>query len=168
MKRLIISALAVILTAGISFGQSKTIQKFHEKYKDDRDATVVTFTGGLFKLLATVASLDEQDEDSQVISRIADNISSLELVSIPMYKSGFKSEDIAKMRSELKKEKYEEMMTLRDGSDHIYFMTQGSDSEIKNMLILISEESDFMVMNVNGELDLKDLAYLAKKRNNLN
>lgn len=167
MKKLITLLLLAGVTT-IAFGQSKTVAEFHSKYKDDRDAKVVSINGGLFKLISSIASFDESDEDAKVIARIAENITSMEILSIPLYKTGFDTKSIDDMRSDLKKEKYEELMTVKEGSDRIYFMTQGSDTQIKNMLVLISEEDEFMVMNVNGALDMKDLAYLAKNRNNWN
>lgn len=167
MKKLI----AIVLLAGvttIAFGQSKTIEAFHSKYKEDRDAKVVSLNGSLFKLVASVASFEESDEDAKTIARIADGIASMEILAIPMYKTGFDHKSIDDMRSQLKGEKYEELMTVKEGSDRIYFMTQGTDSQIKNMLVLIREDDEFMVLNINGSLDMKDLAYLAKHHKDWN
>ncbi|UII23598.1 DUF4252 domain-containing protein [Fulvivirga ligni] len=164
MKQLAVTAVALIFSVSFTIAQSKTVQKFHDKYKDNEDAKVVSLNHGLFELLASVASFDEDDEDAKVIARIADNITSMDLLAIPLYKSGFNNNDIVDMRSALKKENYEEMMTVRDGSDHVYFLTQGNQNEVKNMLVLISGDDEFMVMNINGTLNMKDLAYLAKNR----
>lgn len=167
MKKL----LALLLIAGAAtctFGQSKTIEDFQNKYGEDRDAKVVSLNGSLFKLLGSIASYDEEDEDAQTIARIAGNINSMEILSIPMYKSGFDNKSFDDMRSQLKGEKYEELMTVRDGSDRVYFMTQGTASQVKNMLVLVREEDEFTVMNINGSLDMKDLAYLAKHHKNWN
>lgn len=167
MKKLI-ALLLVTGTATFAFGQSKTIEDFHSKYKDDRDAKVVSLNGGLFKLIASIADVEESDEDVKTIARIADNITSMDILSIPMYESGFDSKSIDDMRSQLHKEKYEELMTVKEGSDRIYFMTQGTGSQVKNMLVLIREEEEFMVMNINGSLDMKDLAYLARNHRKWN
>ncbi|ELR73560.1 hypothetical protein C900_02645 [Fulvivirga imtechensis AK7] len=167
MKKLITLLLLVSATS-LVFGQSKTIEAFHSKYKEDRDAKVISLNGSLFKLMASIASFDESDEDLKTIGRIADGITSMEILAIPMYKTGFDHKSLDDMRSQLKGEKYEELMTVKEGSDRIYFMTQGTNSQIKNMLVLIKEDDEFMVMNINGSLDMKDLAYLAKQRKNWN
>ena len=162
MKKATIILFAAIVSVSTAFGQSKTIENFHQKYEDDRDAKVVTLSGGLFELLSNIASWDESDEEAQAISRIADNIKSMQILSIPMYKSGFDASDIEKMREDLRKESYEELMTARDGSDKVYFLTQGDNDTVKNMLVLIQEKEDFAVMNINGSLEMKDLSYLVK------
>ncbi len=162
MKKLILTTLIVALGAGLTFGQSKTVKKFHEKYKDDRDATVVRLNNSLFKLFATIASFDEDDEDAQVIARISDNIESMDILSVPLFDSGLSPSEFEEMREQLKKEKYEELMEVREGRDRVSFLTQGNANEVKNMVVLIREEDNAVVMNINGTLDMKDLAYLAK------
>lgn len=162
---------ALIITAclaTVAFGQSKTVEAFQNKYKDDRDAKVVSLNGSLFELIAKIGSFDEEDEDLQVMSRIAENIKSMNVLSIPLYKSGFTREDVEKMRKNLKGEHYEELMTVRDGADKIYFMTQGNKDQIKNMLVLVQEEEDFVLLNIDGSLQMEDLAYLAKNRKRWN
>lgn len=166
MKKITTFMFALVVLSATAFAQSKTVAKFHDKYKDDRDAKVVSLSGGLFELLSSIASWDESDEDAQAIARIADNIKSLDILSIPLYKSGFNHDDIDEMRADLSKEDYEELMTVRDGGDKIYFLTQGDKSTVKNMLILIKGEDEFALLNVNGSLDMKDLGYLAKNHKN--
>lgn len=167
MKRLIV-ALVLIGTVNFTWAQSKTVEEFHNKYKEDRDAKVVSLNGSLFKLIGSIASYEENDEDAKTIARIAEGIQSMEILAIPMHKTGFDGNSVEDMRSGLKKEKYEELMTMKEGSNRVYFMTQGTDSQIKNMLILIREDEEFMVMNINGTLEMKDLAYLAKHHKNWN
>jgi len=162
MKKLATMIFAIVVVSASAIAQSKTVEEFHNKYKNDRDAKVVSLSGGLFELLSSIASWDEEDEEAQAIARIAENIKSMDILSIPLYKSGFSSEDIDKMRADLGKENYEELMTVRDGNDKVYFMTQGDKNTIKNMLILIKEENEFALLNVNGSLEMKDLSYLAK------
>ena len=126
MKKLALTLL-VVLSASAIWAQSKTIENFHSKYHEDRDAKVVSLSGNLFQLIGSMASFDEESEDAKTIARIADGIKSLDILAIPMHKSGFGAKDVEQMRADLKKEKYEELMTVRDGSDNVYFLTQGND-----------------------------------------
>lgn len=166
MKKIGTLIFAVLVAASAAMSQSKTIEAFHSKYKDDRDATVVSLSGGLFELLSQVASWDESDEEAQAISRIAENIKSMNILQIPLYKSGFDNDDIDKMRADLGKENYKELMTVRDGSENVYFLTQGDKNTVKNMLILIKEDNEFAVLSIDGSLEMKDLSYLAKHHKN--
>lgn len=165
MKKLIV-ALVLIGTVSFSWAQSKTVQDFQNKYKDDRDAKVVSLNGSLFELIGSIASYEEDDEDAKTIARIAKGIQSMEILAIPMHKSGFDAKSMDDMRNALQKEKYEELMTVKEGSNRMYFMTQGTDTQVKNMLVLMREDEEFMVMSINGTLEMKDLAYLAKNHKN--
>lgn len=168
MTKLLTLILLTTITT-ISFGQSKTIATFREAYKNDRDAKVIALDGDLFKLIGNIVSIEESDENVKTIARIADGIQSLEMLIIPMFKSGFDNDALKEMRNQLKKENYAELMTVKEGSDEIYFLAEESaSSKVKNMLVLIRENEEFMVLDIMGSLDMKDLAYLARNHSNWN
>lgn len=160
MKKLITLCIALCTVATV-FAQSKTVESFRAKYSEDRDAKSVSVSGSLFELVSKIAAYDE-DEEAQAMSRIASNIEQFRLLSIPLVKSGFSHEDVDKMRKDLKGEKYEELMTVKEGLNRVYFMTQGNDDQIKNMVVLIKEDDEFVVMDIDGTLEMKDISYLAK------
>ena len=166
MKKLFASIMLVAFVT-TAWAQSQVVEDFQNKYKDDRDAKVVAINGGLFKILSGIASYGE-DEEALAFSRISDNIKSMNILSIPLYKSGFDPDEIDEMRSNLEKDDYDELMTIRDGGDRIYIMAQGAKNEVRNMLVLIREEKEFVLMNIDGTLDMKDLAILAKNHKDWN
>ncbi len=162
MKKITTTAFLIILATGFGFSQSKTVKEFHDKYRDDRDAKVVRLNGSLFKLIAQIASYDEDDEDAQAVSRIGEGIESMDIVAVPLFDSGLTPAEFDRMKNELKDEKYEELMEMRDGREKVSVLTQGNKNQVKNMVILVREDESIVVMNVNGTLDMKDVAYLAK------
>ena len=166
MRKTITTTLALFIGFGFAMGQSKTVKEFHEKYKDDRDAKVVSLNGSLFKLMSAIASYDTEDKDAEVIARIGEGIESMEIVSVPLFDSGLQPAEFNGLKEKLKNEKYDELMNMRDGRDRVSVMTQGGQHEVKNMVILIREEDNAVVMNVNGTLDMKDIAYLARHSKN--
>ncbi|MEM6525606.1 MAG: DUF4252 domain-containing protein [Bacteroidota bacterium] len=168
MKKSITTVFALLVGFGFALGQSKTVREFHDKYKDDRDAKVVRLNGSLFKLMSAIASYDTEDEDAQIIARIGDGIESMDIVSVPLFDSGLQPAEFDGLKDKLKSEKYEELMNVRDGRDRVSVMTQGGQHEVKNMVILIREEDNAVVMNVNGTLNMKDIAYLARHSKNWN
>jgi len=165
MKKLVVTVVGLMIVGASAFAQSKTVENFRQKYKDDRDAKVVSLSGSLFNLLSAVASWDENDEEAQAVSRIAKNIKSMDILSVPMYKTGLKDEDVDRMMSDLKGEKYEELMTARDGEEIVHFMTQGDDKSISNMVALIRDNDELTVLNINGTVAMEDLSYLIKNHN---
>lgn len=167
MKKLFALMLCSLLALSMSFAQSKTVKAFQEKYENDRDASVVHLNSGLFKIMAALAGAAEDDEDAEAIARISDGIKSLDIVSIPFYKSGVDPSEVDNLRRKLKKENYEELMEMKDGRDRLYFLTQGDANEIKNMVVLVREEEKLVVMNLDGVLNMKDFAYMAKHAKNM-
>ncbi|MDX1628993.1 MAG: DUF4252 domain-containing protein [Fulvivirga sp.] len=161
MKKLVIMFVAIVC-ASAAIAQSKTVEDFQNKYKDDRDAKVVSVNGGLFHLLAEITSWDESDEEAMAFSRIAENIKGVKIVAIPLYKSGFGHNEIDQMLEDLKKENYEELMTAKEGDERFYFLTQGSKDAIKNMLVLVREDDEFAVISVDGTMQMKDLSFFIK------
>lgn len=163
MKKLQLLIVALFIST-FSMAQSKAVEDFYDKYKDDRDASVVNLNGSIFELISNIAALGE-DEDAETISRIADGIKSMDILAIPMDRAGISMSEIDDLRSKIKSEKYEELMTVRDGRERVYIMAKTTNKQIDNMLILVNGDDDkFVLMNLDGILEMKDLAYLAENR----
>jgi vacuolar-type H+-ATPase subunit F/Vma7 len=159
MKNVIIALLFIGL-AGTVAAQSKSAEAFRNKYQDDRDAKVVTINGSMFELFSNIADNMEEDEEAETIARIAKGIKSMQVLSIPVFKSGLQPSEIDQLHKDLLKEKYEELMQVRDGDQKIYFMAQGTENELRNMLVLVREDDDFTMFNIDGVLNMQDLAFI--------
>lgn len=159
MKNLFV-LLVMISVSATSFGQSKSAEAFRNKYQDDRDAKVVTMNGSMFKLVSDIAENMEKNDDSEALARIASGIKSMQILAIPVFKSGLQPAEIDQLHKDLVKEKYEELLQVRDGSQKIWFMAQGSENELRNMIVLVREEEEFIMFNIDGTLNMKDLAYI--------
>ena len=144
--------------------QTSELDAFREKYGDNEDAKVVTVKGNVFQLFSEIAS-NLEDEEGEVLQRLAENINGVEVMSIPMYKSGLMPEEIKGLRNDLTRNDFEEYVTMRDGDRKVNVMAQGKAKEVKNMVVLVEEENEFVLMNVNGTISMKDVAALKNYRN---
>ncbi|MEJ2004442.1 MAG: DUF4252 domain-containing protein [Cyclobacteriaceae bacterium] len=166
MKYLSIILLFAASTA--AFSQSKSVADFQAKYQDDRDATDVKVNGNMFNLFANIAdAVEDEDEEAQAMANLARGIKSLKILSVPVYRSGMQPDEITDLRNQLIKEKYDELMQVRDGQDHVYFLAQGDEDEVRNMYELIQEKEDFTLLEIEGTLKMSDLARLAKHHSNM-
>lgn len=157
-KTTLIVTLALI--ASVGYSQSKSVESFKNKYKDDRDATVVTLQGNIFRLIGSIAEYSD-DEDAKALSKMADGIKSMQVISLPKYETGLEDDEIKQLKSSLLKESYEELMNFREGRETVVIYSQGNEDEVRNMLILVEERNEFAVINIDGILKMKDLAYIA-------
>jgi hypothetical protein len=149
----------------MGMAQSKSVSTFQDKYSDHEDVTYVTIKGSLFNLLGTIADYDDDenpDEDLQAFGRIADGINSMEVLKVPYYETNLKREEVASLRSSLTKEDYEEFLMVKEGKELVNVMAQGTENEIRNMLVLVENKEDFTIISINGKISMKDLSYLSK------
>lgn len=172
MKK-ITGLLIVFCTAPLFMqAQNKAVHNFQEKYRNDRDATYVAISRSLFRFISEVAEdaltgeNTEADQEMQALARVANGITSLKILIIPKYESGLKAQEIDNLKSSLEKDNYEVLMSVKEGSRFLYFMAQGNENELRNMLVLIDDKDEFTLLNIDGTLTTKDLSYLTKNRHN--
>ena len=164
MKKLLV---IILLAPALAMGQSRSVEAFINQYQDHDEVSVVSIEGSLFDLIGMIAEeAEEDDEELQAIKRVFDNIEHLKIVSVPYRAADFNSDKFNAFRSDLKKDKYEELMTMKDDEKKMTFMTQGENSELSNMVVLIDEEQKLTILSVIGTVDVKDLAYLARNHDN--
>lgn len=169
-----ITGLIIVLCATPLFlqAQNKAVRNFQEKYRNDRDATYVEITRSLFRFISKVANAartgenTETDQEMEAMARVANGITSLKILSIPKYESGLKAQEIDNLRSSLEKDNYELLMSVKEGARFLYFMAQGNENELRNILVLIDDKDEFTLLNIDGTLTTKDLSYLTKNHHN--
>ena len=165
MKRLTIVLMALVLPFAIQ-AQSKTVEDFQDKFSEDRDATFVSVRGSLFNFVASIADFDD-DPEAQALGRIADGIKSMQILQVPYFESDLSRTEVESLKKSLSKENFEELMSMKEGRENINILSQGSDSEIRNMLILVDNKDDFILISIEGVLSMEDLSYLSKHHNDL-
>ena len=157
--------MIVAMLPFMALAQSKAVSAFIDKWSGHEDATYVVVKGSLFNLVASIAKYDdgdEPDEDLQAFGRIADGINSMTVVSLPYYETDISRDEIKALRASLVKENYEEFVTVKEGKELVNVLAQGADDEIRNMLVLVEEKSEFTLISIDGKLSMKDLSYLSK------
>ena len=163
MKRLTIILMAIVLPFAIQ-AQSEAVEDFQDKFSEDRDATFVSVRGSLFNFVASIADFDD-DPEAQALGRIADGIQSMQILQVPYFESDLSRTDVESLKKSLSKENFEELMSMREGRENVNILSQGSDSEIRNMLILVDNKDDFTLISIEGVLSMEDLSYLSKNHN---
>ena len=161
MKRLATLVLMALMLPLITLGQSQAVEDFQNKYKDDRDASFVTIQGSLFNFVASIADVDD-DPDAQAIGRIADGIDAMQVLSVPYFEADVSKADVSNLKSSLKKEKYESLMSVKDGKEFVDVMAKGSGSKLSDIIIMVDNREQFTLISLDGSLSMEDLSYLSK------
>ena len=158
MKKLIFTALLFIATTAV-FAQNDAITKYFGKYADDENFTQVTVTSRMFGLFANLDSEDQEDQELlDAISKVKglriiarDDISVAEANAL--YKEAFEL---------IPAKNYDELMTVKDKDNDMKFLIKEEAGVITELLMVIHGETEFFLLSLIGDIDLKQISKLSK------
>lgn len=148
MKNILIIALAFLFIVP-AFGQTKSINKFYNKYKHQENVTDVKVRGWLIKLASSQVD-DEQAEN------ILKKVTQLRVLVVDGFE-GVKSNDYNKLINDVEKDSFEEILRIREGKDNIRAMVKSDGDKISNVLLFVDGEDQFVMLSLEGSLDFSDL-----------
>jgi vacuolar-type H+-ATPase subunit F/Vma7 len=149
----IVSTFLILLISIVANSQN-AIDKYFSAYENNSDFTVVSITPKMFKMIAN-STTDSKDEVMQLIKDITG------LKILVNKKEGVKYYNEAIKKIPLND--YELLMTVKDNTENVRFMTKGTDDKISELLLLIGGKDNFVLMSFVGNLDLAKIAKLANK-----
>jgi len=136
-------------STGFSFAQSNSIQSFYKKYAGYENATDINVQGWVLKL----ASAFSEDEKAQ---NTLDKITQLRIL-IMEDENLVTYDDRKKLTRSLKKDKFEELLQVRDGGDKIDFFLREDGGQITNLLMVVNGKDGFILLSLEGLLNLEDI-----------
>lgn len=153
MKRLILF-LFVLSIASVVTAQNDAIEKYFSKYIDDERFTVVYISPKMFSM---VAKMDIEDMDPEVKDIISDleglRILTTEFNTNSLYNEAMKTIDM---------NEYELLMKVRDGEENVHFLVkEGENDEIRELLLLVGGNDQFVLLSFVGNIDLSKISKLA-------
>lgn len=135
--------------------QSQAVLDFHSKYKDDGKYLSVKIEGGLLKMLS---SIETSDEETKEFLDAVSKIDAIDVHSINREDGDFSESDIKAFKRDIRKEDYDELMTVRDGDSNIDFLVKEKKGRISELLFIVDETDEFVIVNISGDIDLKTIA----------
>jgi CII-binding regulator of phage lambda lysogenization HflD len=150
-----LAALMIVLNG--AFAQD-AISKFFTKYQDDESFTQVSVSGKMFSLFTNMEA--DSPEDKEVLEAIS-KLKGLRILgkqntsdARTLYKEAFALIPI---------NEFEELMSVRDKDKDMKFYIKEKGGKISELLMVMGGTSDFMVLSLFGEIDLKQVSRLGKK-----
>jgi len=150
-----ITLLSFLLAAHFGICQSQAVLDFHEKFRDNGKYVSVKIDGGLLKLFSNI---ETNDEETQEFMDAMNKIEAIDVHSIDRGDDGFKESDLNSFKKDVKKEKYDELMVVRDGDTKLDFLIKEKKGKISDLLLLVDEPDEFVIVNISGEIDLNTIA----------
>lgn len=161
MKKIIAVVTIVTLTTG-AYAQGDAITKFLNKYATDETfSTQVTISSKMFSLFTNL------DVDSPEDKEVLEAISKLKGLRILGKENTSDARSLYKEASGIMlQNNYEELMSYREkDKDMKFYITEKSPGKISELVMVSGSATDFMVMTLFGEIDLKQVSRIGKKMN---
>jgi hypothetical protein len=131
------------------------LSSFFEKYSNEKEFTYVNITPKLFEMFADM----EAGEDDDLIELMK----SLTSVKILAADSTSKSSSyFTEVQGLIKNKAFEELAFIRDGDENVRIMVKEANSKINELLVLVSGSHNFVVIDLVGDINLKDLKKMSK------
>lgn len=158
MKKIFVTLMVLATTASVTFAQD-AISKFFTKYQSDESFSQVTVSSKMFGLFTNMES--DSPEDKEVL----DAISKLKGLRILAKQDARDARELYKEAfSLIPVKEYEELMSVRDkDKDMKFYIKESSAGKISELLMVMGGNTDFMVMSLFGEIDLKQVSRIGKK-----
>ena len=149
MKNILVILLFAILTP-MTINAQTSVNRFFNKHSASKNAISVDISGILIKVAAKIAA--EEHEAAEILA----SINRLQVLVLedenPVSASEFQS-----FTTKLRKDDFEDLMTVREGKTRVNFFIREKNDKIQNILILVSEEDNFVMLNLKGKIKFSDL-----------
>ncbi|MBS1951748.1 MAG: hypothetical protein OJF59_001601 [Cytophagales bacterium] len=158
MKKLMIGAVMMTLSMAVS-AQGDAISKFFAKYQDDETFTNVKVSQKMFSLFTNMSVEKQEDKD------ILDAISKIQGLRVLAKHETRDSRALYKeAMAAIPAKDYEELLSVRDkDKDMKFYIKELSSGKIGELVMVSGGNSEFMVLSLFGEIDLKKIGSIGKK-----
>lgn len=147
--RLILFCLLCLLIPDWGMSQSPAIRHFYDQFRSHEDATRISMGGGLLRLAATFSG----EKEARKILR---KVSHMRLLVIEN-RDPVSPEAYTQLIKGIQADRFEQLMQIREGGQHIDFYLREDGDTITDVLMLLREEGEFLMLNLEGKLKFSDL-----------
>jgi Domain of unknown function (DUF4252) len=158
MKKLLFALLFIAANALSANAQNDAIVKFFQKHYEDERFTVVYVSPKMFSM---IAKIETDDEEWQSVREVIKELGGLRILTSDSIDNGMELYQDALSR--IPQPEYEELLTVRDGQEHVRFWIKESGDVITELLLLVSEPTSFTMLSFTGRIDLAKISKLANK-----
>jgi hypothetical protein len=161
MKAKVFLLTACLISGLTMLAQDKNVNNFFDKYENEDDVTVVSISKAMFKMISG-SNIHTGNAD---ISAIIPKIESMRIITS-------KNKDLKeKMAAELKatiekNKKYEELMRIKGDKSNITFNATKKGDIINELLMLVTEEDNFVAIQILGNFTVEDVQKITKNKDN--
>ena len=161
MKRIILALLLVAFTSS-AFGQSKSVDRFRNRYKADVSLFFYKSTLRMFaRLSSQLTELNARKAEEETLEEIPDLsllIEGIEKVKYFMYEQSSDLDELFKtLESDVKEEGYESVMTANIKGSNINIMMREKRGNPDGFVVIMESDAGMSLIDLEGMPDLSNL-----------
>jgi len=160
MKRIYFFLVAALLLANLAAAQREPLNNFIEKYKTDKDFTFVYLSNDLFEV---VSESKVEMKDWQKLHNVVKNIGSLRILAADAIQTAPALYQEA--RNLIPTAEMDALLTVRDGQDRVHIWSRDDGEAVTDLVLLVGTTDDFVLVCFTGQLELGNVAELARMFN---
>jgi len=157
MKNLIFLISFFLFSVAVS-AQNTPVDDLFDKYSGKEGFTSVYITSYMFSMFADVESNDPEFDE------LIKNLKAIKILATDETYTGninFFKEIIDK----LPKDKYKELMVIKEKDQDIKFLVNEKDGKIIELLLIAGGANENALISIQGNIDLKNISKLSKSMN---
>ncbi len=158
MKRLFFIICFIGFATAI-FAQNKSIDRVFDKYAGQEGFTTVYISKYMFSMFANLEGVEDKELDE--VKQVFGKLNGIKiLASEDGSPNGINFYD--EIMKDLPREKYEELMVVKDSESDVVFLAREEQGIIVELLLIVSGDDDNALISITGEIDLNTIAKLSK------
>ena len=152
MKNLFI-LLSLVLLSSCS---RSPVHSFIDEYNQEDHTVSLTIPGWLVRAGSNAAFKDiADDEDQAGLKEIAKSLGKIRVMVAQEAQVPTKA--VKDLILSARSHKYEEYVTVREKNKIVNVMVRQDDDTVKNLLVLISSDDEFVIAHIDSDLSMKEL-----------
>lgn len=136
----------------------KSVRKFYKNVHKNEETVKMTLPGFLIHMGAGIArNKVDDDPDAKLALELTKYIKNIKIVVAEDQQSISKQDynkfiDIAR-----KRDKFDDLLMVKDGETHVNIMMRGNERKIRNLLVLVNDGDEFVMLSMKTNLKYKHL-----------
>lgn len=159
MKNLYI-LLILAFSTSIAQAQTRSLNRFINHHKVQENALAVSVPGWMFDLAGFSSNfIDEEDSEAREILKLTNKIKRVRVLIIEEH-AKVESKDVKKLIDGLKRDKFEELITVKSEGTLIKLMIKEKRDQIRNITAFIQDDETMFLLTLSGKFKLEDIRNL--------
>ena len=155
--------LFVLFLAFDGYTQSRSINKFYRQHRFEEGVRKVKLPGWLIRLGTRIGQgAVDSEEDKELLKMARKKLRKMRMLIAEEGHSISKEKIDKLMKSVKKKDRFDQLIYVRDKETEVNMMVRTKGDMIRNLLVLVNEEDEFIMVSLKTKLGIQDINKLLK------